>query len=217
MAVYRTQVTFPTDNALPRDYVTNTWHFENPSPVFPSDYDNVRDLLEDFYTAVPTGQSQTIASRMSGELNGPALVKIYDLSDAPPRAPIYESTFDITFATTDLLPSEVALVLSFQAERVSGLPQNRRRNRVYLGPFNTAAGATGTGAGRGRPSSTMTNVIQAAAQDLFDAANASVSWDWRIWSPYNSAALPVDNGWVDDAWDTQRRRGIAPSSRKTFS
>jgi hypothetical protein len=49
------------------------------------------------------------------------------------------------------------------------------------------------------------------------AAIASASWDWVVYSPTDDAYHEVANGWVDNAWDTQRRRGYKPTSRTTFT
>lgn len=207
MAVYRFQVTFPTDTALPADYVTNTWHFSSVGelPII-TDFDNVRDMLDDFYSEVPTGKSNSIMSLMSNTLNTPALVKAYALEDPEPRAPVYESTFTGSYGSSSL-PAEVALCLSFQATRASGQPQSRRRNRVYLGPF------ADQGTNQERPSAAMCETITAAARDLLQAADASVNWTWVIWSPTEGEDYEVNNGWVDNSWDTQRRRGVSPSTR----
>jgi len=36
-------------------------------------------------------------------------------------------------------------------------------------------------------------------------------------SPSDGAAFPVQSGWVDDAFDTQRSRGDAPTTRIEWS
>lgn len=212
MAVYRFQVTFPVDTAIPADAITNTWHFSTVGAVpIITDFDNVRDMLADFYTVAPSAGGSALSTYLNSRLAGPAIVKAYALEDAPPRVPAYESTFAFSATGTGSIPDEVALVLSFQASRASGQNQARRRNRVYLGPWaNTIADTTG------RPSSTIITQMARAAEDLAAAASSSVNWNWVVWSPTNSQDYQVDNGWVDNAWDTQRRRGLAPTSRTTF-
>lgn len=213
MSVYKFQVTFPTDSAIPADYVTNTWHFENHVVGgIPSDYDNVRDMLKDFYATTPAGGTSSVSSYMAGTLNSPAVVKAYKLDDTPPRAPVYESTFAATFASTGGMPAEVAMCLSFQAARASGSPQNRRRNRVYLGPLTGSVCDT-----LGRPTSAFITAIQKSAQALKAASIAATSWDWVVYSPFNNAFYDVHDGWIDNAFDTQRRRGLDPTTRSTFT
>lgn len=53
-------------------------------------------------------------------------------------------------------------------------------------------------------------------QKLKDEADASLIWQWRIWSPTNNNSVLIDNGWVDNAWDTQRRRGVEATARTIF-
>lgn len=212
MAVYAFQVTIPTDSAIPADYVTNTWHFSTVGalPVI-TDFDNVRDMLDDFYSTSPSGGGIAISDYYANNLGNTVQVKAYALEDSPPRAPAYESTFNAAWSGTNNQPAEVALVMSFQAARVSGTPQSRRRNRVYLGPWGT------NGAGSdGRPAPALITQIQRAATDLAAAASSSVNWNWVIWSPTQQQDYQVDNGWIDNAWDTQRRRGPKPTSRTTF-
>lgn len=211
MAVYSFTVTFPTDSAIPKDYVTNRFHFSTvgAAPII-TDFDNVRDMLKDFYTVAPPAGGNALTTWLDSGLNGPAIVKAYALEDSPPRAPVYESTFAFNPTGTGTLPSEMAIVMSFQAARVSGQVQARRRNRVYLGPWGTSASAGG------RPAAGLVTQIARCGEQLAEAASSSVNWNWVIWSPTNSQDYQVDNGWVDNSWDTQRRRGLSATSRTTF-
>jgi hypothetical protein len=65
----------------------------------------------------------------------------------------------------------------------------------------------------GRPTSALVTNMLRAIKDLRDAAQASVSWDWVVYSPTNSNQYVAHDAWVDNAWDTQRRRGLPPNSR----
>jgi hypothetical protein len=53
-----------------------------------------------------------------------------------------------------------------------------------------------------------------ALQAAFTALTLDTTWS--VWSEANQTASPVRDGWVDDAWDTQRRRGLDSSARTTF-
>nr|CRY96767.1 hypothetical protein [uncultured prokaryote] len=207
MPVFAFDVIFQHDNGLPEDRYVNGWHFSGAGPFSPTDYDNVRDMLADFYTDAGT-HTNALSLYFTDEISSPAVVKAYDLSDTPPRAPVYESTFTFSPPSNSPLPFECAIVASFEAEKVSGLPQSRRRNRVYLGPLSDNTVAT-TGLINGG----TTTAIVGALQDLWDAADTSVSWDWVVYSPTLDSSYPVHNGWCDNAFDTQRRRGIGATSR----
>lgn len=212
MPIATFQVTFPTDSALPADYITNTWHFDSTAVIPGSDPENVRDMLADFYTAAPSAGGSALSSYQPSYMGGPAIIKAYWPSEPAPRVPFYEDTFAWNPVGTSPLPAEVAVCLSFQAERISGQNQASRRNRVYLGPF--IQNIVGTD---GRLTSAFQTQVQRSAQDLFDAAGASLSWSWHVYSPTTNSSFLVDNGWVDDAFDTQRRRGVRASTRLTFS
>lgn len=58
--------------------------------------------------------------------------------------------------------------------------------------------------------------IMGAAQDLWDAQENSANWEWRVRSPSLDETYVVHDAWVDDAWDSQRRRGLQPTSRQTL-
>jgi len=105
--------------------------------------------------------------------------------------------------------------LSFQGERTSGQSQARRRGRVYLGPFGSSAGDTTSG----RPSSGLRGGIITAAAAFGVQSQAAIEWVWGVISTAGPSMSfsEVKDGWVDDAWDTQRRRGEGATLRTTFT
>mgnify|MGYP000692077407 CR=1 FL=1 len=131
MSVHLFQVTFEAATEIPRDRIVNTWHFEGSG----SDPENVADMLTDFYDSAIGGGIGTVSSLMTDQaLEGTYWIKGYDLSDAEPRAPIYEDERLLAnMDNTAPLPTEVALVMSYHATFASGVPAGRRRGRVYLG------------------------------------------------------------------------------------
>jgi hypothetical protein len=56
-----------------------------------------------------------------------------------------------------------------------------------------------------------------AGKQMILEANASVRWNWVAYSPTADEANQITNGWVDNAWDTQRRRGLYYSQRGTYT
>nr|CRY96814.1 hypothetical protein [uncultured prokaryote] len=216
MAICLYQVIFSSESGLPEDQIVNTFHFEGDAAVDP---DNPVDMLFDFYKLPPAGGGTALIASMPGQLLGTTMtVKGYDLEEAKPRVPFVETTTSISPSVSNALPGEVAMCLSFQAAAESGQPQARRRNRVYLGPFieNTNVGS--------RPTPTIRSTAIRAARDMLVAANASINWKWVVYSPTTAAASspsaaywPVQNGWVDNAWDSQRRRGWSPTTREIWT
>lgn len=217
----RAQVTIPLDSGVPEDSVVNTFYFDGDD--FPGATDSfyhggVMSLLTRFYNDI----DQTVFPNTVGPL---ATVKIYDMRDATPRVPENVDTITLTPFDGPPLPSEVAICISFAANVASGELARRRRGRVFLGPIAAAT-----------PSiiNSQSRVGQSVRDGLRDAMNtlkggfntgapADSSIRWAIYSPTTDIVSTVDDafndvthGWVDDSFDTQRRRGPKPTTRSTF-
>jgi hypothetical protein len=208
--LYQTQFIFQAASNRPEDAVTNTTHWFKGGAQF--DYENIRDMLVDFYSETPDGASNKLIDFMtSSGLSGNWNMKIYRLTDDKPRAPVYTSQGSFEIGSGTSLPAEIALVLSFQAEPESGLPQARRRNRIYLGPFDESANKE-----TGRPEDALIETMLFAGKALLIAQDESITWGWHVYSPTQDAHYPVASGWVDNAWDSQRRRGVESTLRGGF-
>jgi len=203
-------VTIPMTTAITEDTCTNTWHFQIATPVT-ADYVSIIAALKSFYDAWATHRSQ------AWDVTN-ARIRFYKLTDPKPRAPVYDALMGLsTSKGTDRMPAEVSVCMSYQGIRASGQSQARRRNRIYCGPFATNV-LDGTA---GKVSTVAKANIVGGAQGLLIASNAATAWKWTINSSYlpedGSQFVNVNNGWVDDAFDIQRRRGIDPQSRVAFS
>lgn len=208
MALLKCQVVIPADNADPADVVVNTWGFIT-TPTDAGTWSEIKAMLKAFYDAWATNRSSLYVWENTR-------IKSYDMGEAKPRVPTHDELLGLSSsAGTTSLPQEVSLCLSFQATKGSGLNQRRRRGRVYLGPFVTNANQGTTG----RPDSTFLTSINTAAQTLLNTSNTSSGVAWVVISEATGTAIGngVDNGWVDNAWDSQRRRGNEPSSRLLFT
>lgn len=204
MPTYRTQVQILSSDGVPANYATNTWHCAAPDLTELALWETA---LVSFYEDMSTYIS-SLAKPTSNNL----YFKHYDIADPEPRAPVLEGFRDYTPNTTGGLPPEVALVLSFQAPKSSGIPQARRRNRIYL-PFITSA----SNGSDGRPTGPFLTALETAAGDLLAASGpTSANWQWMVYSPTDNAIDLVTSGWCDNEWDTQRRRGRAATLRYTF-
>lgn len=214
----RAQVIIGMDGGLPEDYPTNTLYFDGDEGFSDGDYwSGVMTLLEDFYhgfddTLYPT------------QIDGTATVKIYDMRDPTPRIPEFTDTITLTPSANGMYPGEVAIVCSFQAEYVSGVPNARRRGRIYLGPVQEGV-HTITGS-QNRPDSGLLTAIANAAATMENgfALSGGAELKWAVYSPTTDATASIDDafndvigGWVDNAWDTQRRRGPAATGRTTWT
>lgn len=205
-------VGFSTSN-ISRDNVSNTYCFFDPTSGSLTGVDNPLDMVEDLYCTTPSGGSSAIGAWINGTIKRAARLDVYDLGDPSPRSPIAtrQITMPSVIGSSSTLPAEVALAASFQGERVSGSAQSRRRGRVFLGPL------AHQGPDHTVPNNSLLTAVQKSFKAMKDASDASLDWQWRIRSPTNSNSVLIDNGWVDNAWDTQRRRGPRATARTVWS
>lgn len=203
----RAQVIIKTDDAISENYVTNSWCISCADFPSGAECDEYTVCFDGFYTSMTSYFGDVVAQ------NGHE-VKYYDLTQTvPPNYPIASTTFNLSSNPgIDTLPTEVALCLSFQGEKVPGFPQARRRGRIYFGPVN--ANQTGGGRPVSGIITALTTTADALATALLACSNAATL---SVWSGTNAASVPVTDGWVDNAWDTQRRRGIDRTTRTTFT
>lgn len=204
----RCQVAFPeTLSGIGADLFVNTWHIiDLHSPADPvAASADFRSALEDLFY----GQ---LESRFSDLVGAVATFKAYDLTDPEPRAPVNEGVITVTPAGGGVLPPELAVVVSARAVFESGAPKARRRGRTYVGGLNLTALDQPTG----QISAAAVGTFAQAATDLLDDSENSVDYRWAVYSPTDSTARAVTGGWIDNAWDIQRRRGLDLTDRQTF-
>lgn len=202
------QVRLKRTTNLPEDIVVNTFHFD-AAPTL-DDGAAITTSLLDFYR-VAHGGAQSIASFLSPVLNAtPHQVRLYNMTGPPPHIPFMSTDFTMTGIPQSgtPLPSEVALVLTIKA--AAGANPMRRRGRIYLGPFNTGQ-ATGILEGDSRPTTGLMQTLLNAGAFLRDDLPSAQAW--QVWSEVDQALRPVTTVQVDNAWDTQRRRGAKPYAR----
>lgn len=139
-----------------------------------------------------------------------------------PVTPFLTGTATFTPAVTaQKVPTDVALCISFQGLKSAGLPQGRRRGRIYL-PCPADQIDVSTGLTVWDP--TMVTAVAGMAQAAKDAITTDDCF-WVVFSPtilaassdYALATVPVDNGWVDNEPDTQRRRGLRRGTKTTWT
>lgn len=202
MALHRALITIPAVTQNPEDITTNSLYFDFDGPNIHLDI-----------TAAIAAMYESIDTRMSSRLaTSGATVEYYRLSDPAPRRAVHTDPLPITNWGPDTLPTECAIVLSFQAEPISGLPQARRRGRIYLGPLSKSTVDTD-----GMVTDAAVAAFANAGRLLLDASDAAADWTWAVYSPTDGTGANVANGWVDDSFDTQRRRGRKATSRSLFN
>lgn len=198
---------------LPEDRVVNTFHFHNAGVTYPTGRDACVAAVAAFYNGVFAGDQ--LGAHISAWVQRDAELRIYNLEDPPgARVPIING-LTLSGAVGGGLPEEVAIVLSLRgAPPVNG----RRRGRLYIGPLSNGtntyvAASVSTPA---RPNMSAAGIAQQLvnrANALEDAAvAANVPWCIRSTVPSENF-VPIVDGFVDNAFDTQRRRGPDTTAR----
>lgn len=215
MANYEAVVTLPFTTGLSEDIATNTFSFWSNTPVADSvEALDIATALVDFYNAGTTPIGRYLGDIVS-RATDVARIDVYDRLATPPRAPLATDLFTLTAAagSTIELPTEVSVCLSFQGNRVSGLPQSRRRGRVYLGPLNALSSDQSTTAAPRPAAAFVTSILAAAVALSTNVQSAGLLW--QVWSPTSQDGVDLTQAWVDNTFDTQRRRGVRATTRTT--
>lgn len=207
-------VQFEHVSGLPKDRYANTFWFDGA--LTSGNADIIAAQLEDFYNNT-NGGAGDLGNYMSDVIvRGSAVhrIKIYDATVPPIGSPFADYQFELdSSGVGNNLPSEVAVCLSFRANPTPGGIQARRRGRIYFGPLtDNAIEYDGQVA---RPDSTMVGFLLASANRLHDVTQAST--EWVVHSRVADSNAVIQVAWVDNAFDTQRRRGEAASGRTTMN
>lgn len=193
----------------PEDVSVNVFHFINDG-VRATVTPEIVAALNAFYDdALGNDQRSPLIDASGGS------IKMYDLSEPEPRVPYFEDDLDTLSgsAGSTALPPEAAMVVSFRAAVTSGQNKRRRMGRIYLGPFSTQALSSGTG----RPNTGfITNIVTAANGLLYTSKVNTTFWSWAVYSPTDDAAREIIEGYVNNEFDTQRRRGLPDTVRSPF-
>lgn len=186
------QVSAAGDSALPRDRFVNTLYFLHDDVLAGGGPD---------YNALCNDLAVVYQNQFGGQGTREYDVRMYSNSDAKPRPIKGRKVLNPGSAPGSGCPREVACCLSFYADRNSP----RTRGRIYI-PATFMTSAPGA-----RPSGTVTGALQNLAQGFSSLGGVNV--DWCVHSKVTGEFHKVTNTWVDDEWDTQRRRGLKATGR----
>jgi hypothetical protein len=188
MPVWRMQLSTWLDTTFPADAMIITPHF-NDSGAGTDPEGLATDLIEAWRTY--TGLTLT-------QMN----CKAYD---AQGTAPVYPQA-DVTTGTGGIqvasLNRDVALCLSYFATH----NRPRTRGRLYI-----PVCCIGQAPNAAKASSTNMQRVADLVPILTDLGGADV--DWCVYSRRDDTARTVTNWYVDNEWDTQRRRGTKSTAR----
>lgn len=198
------QAVFQGGSNLPEDQFVNTFHFNYPGSYADGRVE-IAARIADFYIVDP-GVGTAIGEMMSPYVRRPFQVKTYDMTTPPPREPnVFDFTLPAVGAFQTHLPEEVCVCLSYEA---APPVTASRRGRIFVGPFTDQAGNAASTTVPTRVQGTLSSSLQDAATALMEAPVG-----WSIYSRKLGTLAPIVGGWIDDAFDTQRRRGPDPSAR----
>lgn len=230
---------FPSTTGMTSDITQNVIHLKvsGADPTPGSDLTAAMEAMKLFYISVLGGNTTSMDEWMSSDIDHGAnacRVDSYftnDLTGATPfGSPLASLGFTLGPPTSSAqLPEEVAIALSFHGDLTDVpvtepnptpppatiRPAQRRRGRLFFGPLSQGAGfATG---GHYRPSALLMDELGEAFGQTCRDIETSTPWNVGVWSRADAEVWIIVGGWVDDAWDTQRRRGIEPTTRDFWS
>lgn len=223
-------------SGLPEDVVNNVFHFNQEATV--SSFEDFCDAVISFYNDIPSLDTVPIAEWMSDSLDRSAdacKVSMYIQDDptgvADMGSPVFVKSFTLAPENNQApLPEEVSTVISYHGD-LDGVPaeapnptpppatirpQSRMRGRLYIGPLNVTCGTTVTDFYR--PNQAWRDRLNRALSDLWAFGEALPDDQYfGIWSKADGEVHRAVGSYVDDAWDTQRRRGVPPTTRSTVT
>lgn len=212
MARISAQVILRTADNIPENYCTNTFYFNLDED---SSVGIDRAFLTNEINTALLALYDDVRGLLGGLMQTGHRIKYVDIDEPRPQFPYQEEVWDfVTGIASDVLPHEVCVVSSFEADQVSGVNQASRRGRVFMGPMNAASKATD-----GRLDDAFRTAMAQAFNDFSDKQDtAGVSgWTWVVYSRKLDTMAQVKMGHVDNAFDTQRKRGVASTVRSVWS
>lgn len=233
-------VVMPRLTGVPEDEVVNDFYFvdSGATDFEAADATTLTTALSNFYNDTHSPGTSDLNLYLSEALtratNGCRIVYYaideLDLGD-PWGSPKFTRNWTLEGGVTGTpFPSEVAAALSFHAD-LTDIPETapnptpppaiirpaaRRRGRIFIGPLQSIAGEEDGTTHENTPSAAFVNVLLGAAEYLGETTDTD-TWTWCVYSGADTTMRPVVGGFVDDSWDTQRRRGSDTSTRFTFT
>lgn len=197
---YRYTISMQHDSLLPRDAIVHSLHFRHSlGALLATDHEsmasNIAQAFETNWVGISTGLKRIE-------------VKAYRTEGPPPHDPLVTHVRNPAGAALTVnYPAEIALCLSFK-----GGQRPWERGRIYLAPYANESYRLATSLARTPPQGIMDAAL-ALGQGFADAGGPD--WSWVVHSKAHAVDTPVASCWVDNEWDTQRRRGLRASARST--
>jgi len=244
MAVVLAEAVLHNISGFVRDDFINTFVFEDATLAAAKAL--AVTAVTDFYKGATGGGhkveefiSQTVSRTVASE------IKVYDISThldgGAHGSPVQISTFTLAAPVSAVdIPSEVAVCMSYHSDMTGLLeegpldiaiptpaeavhfgapaahtghdrPRARHRGRIYVGPLSFGAVKTSGGA-----QCTVADNLVAALHDAGLRLLGLTGANWRTWSRRDAAVYTATGGFIDNEFDTQRRRRVNATTRTTF-
>jgi hypothetical protein len=239
------RVELPSVSGVPEDVVVNDWVVRNLDAADSSAI--AQDVLAHFadFFNVASPEGLRLASFIGGSRSRAAFactVRAYDitghLSGTPFGSPFANHAFTLEGGDASVnLPEEVAGVITLRAagwdtalvEAPDGgdagtakdRPRQRHTNRVFLGPLKASTLITDPVTGVTRFNSvgggTFLQQVLGAVDRLNTGIVGELSEGLGIWSRTDAVVRQAVRAEMDNAFDTQRRRGPRATARSSVS
>lgn len=223
--ITRHVIILPANSALPRDEVELGFYTNFATVPSNTDLDNVAIDVTNLFNFTRAGQTNTVGHYLARDRDyatNAAKVKHYAMPSVPgptgPPVHVSSWTLDSPGSTITPLPEQDAVVLSYHGTLVGVTTHlGRHKGRMFFGPFNTLALEESSGGiGAQTVSSDVLRDLTAAAAGFGPALTAH-GFTWSVFSRTDWTNHDVVGGYVDDRWDTQRRRLQESSGRTLFT
>lgn len=214
--IIRTDVVMPYTSNLPEDIAINTFHWDAAVPE--DAFSNIVTGLREFYNDVHDVGGVAIHEHISpvvSRATDAVEIRFYDAQNEGP--PLAIDNFSLNPASTSSsLPLECAVCLSYTAYSPPADPR-RRRGRIYVGPLT------------GDTVTFVANQPPVVAQELVEALAAGGTYltgismgaggggGWGVYSRVADSIAIITAGWVDNEFDTQRRREKDATARLNWT
>lgn len=218
-------------SGIDKDAVQNTFYFEGEVGAFT--LADATSCLTSFYNGkAAAGSSANLAYWYSACMSRATNANSFKVTTIDPVTGFQESIIGEAQWTlgqmaggspgTGSYPPEIAIAATYHGLKTAEIgpndtrPMSRRRGRIYLGPLIIGVGAEDASTKEIRVVSTLRNTAAAAMHELHADA-AAAGGTWVVHSKTSGTTWEVLGGWVDDAWDVQRRRGNLPTVKTTWA
>jgi hypothetical protein len=204
----------------------NTFHFVvDDGETDAENQASIVEQIERLYNDVMPGGSVALGFYISNLVTrtpGACVVRSYSLADSKPRSPRAESGWTLQDAATGVgsgaLPREVAICLSYRGEYDSGVRQSSRRGRIFIGPLIIGSSSTSTGEIEATlPVRMSQNIARFFEESYATGTGPGGGQTARAvqWSRKRQEYSDVIECFVDNEFDTQRRRQLDATFRST--